>query len=155
MAQSSPHFGRIRSSDSYWIELVSTEPRGNNTDPFAYVAPFETNRMGQRQLYLWVAVPDERGGARPPVVLAGSEPLRMVPKGSDPQALTLAAFPYANPAPWSSIHAYALDDATLRALAGAATIDVSVRYADDHVIRFTGSPRPADLLQQFLRNLGL
>jgi len=137
------------------IELVSTEPRGNNTDPFAWLAPFETNRMGQRQLYLWVAVPDERGGARPPVVLAGTETLRMVPKGGEPQALTLAAFPYPNPAPWSAIHAYAIDEATLRTLAGAASIDVSVRYADDHVIRFTGAPRPADLLQQFLRNLGL
>jgi hypothetical protein len=137
------------------IELVSTEPRGNNTDPFAYVAPFETNRMGQRELYLWVAVPDERGGARPPVVVAGTETLQMVAKGSDPQALALAAFPYAKPAPWSAIHAYAIDEATLRSLAGAASIEVSVRYADEHVIRFTGAPRPPDLLQQFLRNLGL
>lgn len=137
------------------IELVSTEPRGNNTDPFAYIAPFETNRMGERQLYLWVAVPDERGGARPPVVLAGSETLRMVPRGSDAQALALGAFPYPNPAPWSAIQAYAIDEATLRTLAGATSIDVSVRYADDRVIRFTGAPRPPDLLQQFLRNLGL
>jgi hypothetical protein len=137
------------------IELVSTEPRGSNTDPFAYVAPFETNRMGQRQLYLWVAVPDERGGAKPPVVLAGTETLRMVSKGSDPQGLTLGAFPYANPAPWSAIHAYAIDEATLRTLAGASSLDVSVRYADDRVIRFTGAPRPPDLLQQFLRTLGL
>jgi hypothetical protein len=137
------------------IELVSTEPRGNNTDPFAYLAPFETNRMGQRQLYLWVAVPDERGGARPPVVLAGSEILHMVSKGSDPKSLALAAFPYPNPAPWSAIHAYEIDEATLRSLAGTASIDVSVRYADEHVIRFTGAPRPADLLQQFVRNLGL
>jgi hypothetical protein len=137
------------------IELVSTEPRGNNTDPFAYVAPFETNRMGQRELYLWVAVPDERGGARPPVVVAGTETLRMVAKGSDPQGLTLAAFPYPKPAPWSAIHAYAIDEATLRSLAAAASIDVSVRYADERVVRFTGASRPPDLLQQFLRNLGL
>ena len=45
------------------IELVSTEPRGSNSDPFAYLAPFETNRMGRRELFLWIAVPDERGGA--------------------------------------------------------------------------------------------
>jgi hypothetical protein len=137
------------------IELVSTEPRGSNTDPFAYVAPFETNRMGQRQLYLWVAVPDERGGARPPVVLAGTETLRMTPRGADAKALGLAAFPYANPAPWSVISVYTIDEDALRALAGAGSLEVSVRYADDRVIRFTGSPRPADILPQFLRNLGL
>ncbi len=137
------------------IELVSTEPRGSNTDPFAYVAPFETNRMGKRELYLWVAVPDERGGAAPPVVLAGTETLRMTPRGGDAKSLTLAAFPYANPAPWSAINAYAIDEATLRTLAGAGSIEVSVRYADQRVIRFIGAPRPADILQQFLRNLGL
>jgi hypothetical protein len=137
------------------LELVSTEPRGSNTDPFAYVAPFETNRMGQRELYLWVAVPDERGGARPPVVLAGTETLRMTPRGADAKALGLAAFPYPNPAPWSAVNVYSIDESTLRALASAGSIEVSVRYADERVIRFTGAPRPADILPQFLRNLGL
>ena len=55
------------------IELVSTEPRGSNSDPFAYLAPFETNRMGQRELFLWIAVPDERGGASR--LAEGCEPL--------------------------------------------------------------------------------
>jgi len=137
------------------IELVSTEPRGSNTDPFAYVAPFETNRMGQRQLYLWVAVPDERGGAQPPVVIAGGAALTLTPRGSDAKALTLAAFPYDSPAPWSAINVYSIDEATLRTLAAAGTIDVTVRYADGRVIRFSGAPRPADILQKFLGNLGL
>jgi hypothetical protein len=137
------------------VELTTTAPRGANSDPFAYVAPFETNRMGQRELYLWVAVPDERGGARPPVVLAGTETLRMTPRGADAKALGLAAFPYPNPAPWSAVNVYSIDESTLRALASAGSIEVSVRYADERVIRFTGAPRPADILPQFLRNLGL
>lgn len=41
------------------IELLTVEPRGPGADPFAYVAPFETNRMGQRRAFLWIAVPDE------------------------------------------------------------------------------------------------
>ncbi len=137
------------------IELVSTEPRGSNTDPFAYVAPFETNRMGLRQLYLWVAVPDERGGARPPAVMAGTETLILAPRGSDAKALSLAGFPYAKPAPWSMVQAYSIDEAALRTLAAAGTIDVTVRYADDREIRFRGAPRPADILQSFLGKLGL
>jgi hypothetical protein len=137
------------------IELVSTEPRGRNTDPFAYVAPFETNRMGRREIYLWVAVPDERGGAQPPAVLAGTETLRVAPLGSDPKALSLAAFPYERPAPWSMISVYSIDEATLRTLAAAGTIDVSVQYSDQRVIRFSGTPQPADILQNFAATLGL
>ncbi len=137
------------------IELVSTEPRGGSTDPFAFVAPFETNRMGQRQLYLWVAVPDERGGARPPTVFAGAEALSLVPRGPDAKAVSLAEFPYTKPAPWSAVHAYSIDEAALRSLAAAGTIDITVRYADDREIRFRGSPRPADILQKFLSKLGL
>jgi hypothetical protein len=137
------------------VELVSTEPRGNNSDPFAYVAPFETNRMGQRALYLWVAVPDERGGAAAPVVLVNGAPLPARPLAADARGLGLGALPYAAPAPWSSIGVFAIDEAALRSLAAAGTIETTVRYADGRVIRFVGSPRPADILQQFLRTLGL
>jgi hypothetical protein len=137
------------------IELVSTEPRGSNSDPFAFVAPFETNRMGRRELYLWVAVPDERGGAMAPVVAAATEPLQITPLSADARTLALAAFPYASPAPWSAIHVYSIDEPALRKLAAAGSIDLTVRYADQRVIRFTGAPRPTDILQQFARNLGL
>jgi hypothetical protein len=137
------------------VELVSTEPRGNNTDPFAYVAPFETNRMGERSLYLWVAVPDERGGAAAPVVLVNGSPLPGRPLAADARGLGLGALPYPAPAPWSAIAVSAIDEAALRTLAAAGTIEVTVRYADGHVIRFVGAPRPPDILQQFLRTLGL
>lgn len=137
------------------LELVSTEPRGNNSDPFAYVAPFETNRMGRRELYLWVAVPDERGGAATPVVLVDGAPLPAKPLGTDARAVGLAAFPYPAPAPWSAVAAYGIDEAALRTLAAGGAIAVTVRYVDGHVIRFTGAPRPPDILRQFLGSLGL
>jgi hypothetical protein len=137
------------------IELVSTEPRGNNSDPFAYLAPFETNRMGRRELFLWVAVPDERGGAAAPVVLVDGAPLPAKPLGAGAGAVGLAAFPYPAPAPWSAVAAYGIDEGALRTLAAATTIDVTVRYADGRVIRFTGAPRPPDILRQFLGSLGL
>jgi hypothetical protein len=137
------------------VELVSTEPRGSNSDPFAYVAPFETNRMGARQLYLWVAAPDERGGAGVPVVLLGNEPLALRPLGTDPRAAGLASFPYAAPAPWSAQQVYQIDEAALRSLAAAASIDITVRYADARVVRFSGAPRPAEIVGEFLRSLGL
>ena len=138
------------------IELVSTEPRGSgSSDPFAYLAPFETNRMGQRDLYLWVAIPDERGGAAAPVVLLGGSPLPARPLGADARGLGIGGFPYSKPAPWSTEHAFALDEAALRSLAEAGSLDVTVRYADGRVIRFSGAPQPADIVQQFQRSLGL
>src|SRR5215470_8347092 len=39
------------------IELLSQNNRSMETDPFAYIAPFETNRMGARDLFLWVSTP--------------------------------------------------------------------------------------------------
>ena len=137
------------------VELVATEPRGANSDPFAYLAPFETNRMGARQLYLWVAVPDERGGAAVPVVLVGDQTLSLRPLGADPRSAGLASFPYPTPAPWSALQAYQVDEATLRKLGDAATLDLTVRYADGRVVRFSGAPRPPGILGEFLRSLGL
>ncbi|MCC6172156.1 MAG: hypothetical protein IT481_09020 [Gammaproteobacteria bacterium] len=137
------------------IELVSTEPRGGSGDPFAYLAPFETNRMGRRELYLWVAVPDERGGAAMPVVVVGSGPLPAKPLGADAGSLGLGSFPYPTPAPWSKISVFSIDEAALRSLAAAGALEVSVRYADGRVVRFGGTPQPADILRQFLGSLGL
>lgn len=137
------------------IELVSTEPRGSNSDPFAYVAPFETNRMGRRELYLWIAVPDERGGAAVPVLLVGGTPLAARPLGQEARLVGLGAFPYATPAPWSAVQVFAIDAAALGTLANASALDVTVRYADGRVIRFSGAPQPADIVQQFQRSLGL
>ncbi len=43
------------------VELIVDKARGTKTDPFAYVAPFETNRMGSHELYLWVSAPQVAG----------------------------------------------------------------------------------------------
>jgi hypothetical protein len=41
------------------LELVAVDARAAGADPFAYVGTFETNRMGRRASYLWLAVPNE------------------------------------------------------------------------------------------------
>src|SRR5919197_4700218 len=43
------------------IELLSQSNRAKQTDPFAYIAPFETNKMGARDLFLWVSTPQAQG----------------------------------------------------------------------------------------------
>jgi hypothetical protein len=107
------------------IELTSLEPRGANADPFAYVAPFETNRMGERRLYLWLAIPDEQKRAVVPVVQIDGARLEAGAPLADVGAAGLARWPYAAPAPWSAVHVFQIDAIQLAALARAGELHLS------------------------------
>ena len=53
--------------------------RAKQTDPFAYVAPFETNRMGSHELFLWVSTPQAQGQLTQPQVIATGSRLSLQP----------------------------------------------------------------------------
>ena len=85
------------------VELVTEQPRGAQADPFAYLAPFETNRMGERTLFLWVSAPQDTGGVlKQPQVLCDGQPLTLIPHTDPIEQLGLSRPPYAAPAPWSA-----------------------------------------------------
>ena len=42
------------------LELYRETFRKDTTERFAFLGPFETNQMGQRELFLWVATADGR-----------------------------------------------------------------------------------------------
>ena len=42
------------------VELVGEGATGPTGNPFAFIAPFETNRMGAHALYLWMSAPSMR-----------------------------------------------------------------------------------------------
>jgi hypothetical protein len=107
------------------VELTSIEPRGANADPFAYLAPFETNRMGERRLYLWLAIPDEQKSGAVPVLQIDGERLEVGAPLPDVRAAGLARWPYADPAPWSAVHVFEVDAAQLAALARASELRLS------------------------------
>ena len=111
------------------VELTSIEPRGANADPFAYLAPFETNRMGERRLYLWLALPDEQKRGAVPVLHLDGAPLQLGVALPDERAAGLARWPYAQPAPWSAVQVFPIDAAQLGALAraGALRLDEAQR----------------------------
>ncbi len=135
------------------IELTTVQPRGPNADPFAYVAPFETNRMGRRQAYLWIAVPDERGeGGNPELSIGGAA----LPLGEpvDLRSAGLGAAPYARPAPWSAEFLFVLDDSGLRSLAQDGEWRIAMQRPGASSLTFAGSPAPPDLLQRFLGATG-
>jgi hypothetical protein len=65
------------------IELFSQTSRGKQNDPFAYIAPFETNRMGARDLFLWVSTPQAQGALTQPRVICNGQPLALQPLSKD------------------------------------------------------------------------
>ena len=104
------------------VELTSIEPRGANADPFAYVAPFETNRMGERRLFLWIAIPDEQKRGAVPVLHIDGNRLDAGAPLTDVRAAGLAGWPYSDPAPWSAVHVFQIDATQLAVLARASEL---------------------------------
>jgi hypothetical protein len=135
------------------VELTTTTPRGAIADPFAYVAAFETNRMGKRERWLWIAVPDERGDARLPELSVAGRELTLGSPVTSSSAGLLAA-PYPKPAPWSAEHLFRLDAAALAALASGAEWRLRVPRRDAAALEFAGRPEPADLLRRFAERTG-
>jgi len=135
------------------LELLALEPRGANLDPFAWLGPFETNRMGRRALYLWIAVPDEKGHAARPELSIDGRPLPLTAAASG-TTLGLAAQPYALPAPWSAVSVYTLDAAQLDALLAARALQLEVGYEGESV-RFATRGDAAAVLHEFGARLGL
>jgi len=59
------------------IELYSQSSRSKQTDPFAYIAPFETNRMGSKELFLWVSTPQAQGALTQPQVMCNGQVMEL------------------------------------------------------------------------------
>ncbi len=105
-------------------ELVTAESRGPSGDPFAFAAPFVIDRMGNRELYLWVSVPQDDGTPSSVQVLCGDEPLALTALHRDLARLQISRAPYASVAPWSGDWYFRLPDAALGCLASAQRMSI-------------------------------
>ena len=150
------------------IELFSQTPRSRQTDPFAYIAPFETNRMGTRDLFLWVSTPQAQGQLTQPQVICNGQPLSLQPlsedsipvgasagpgdnvaaggPGSAPvkvdlSKLNLSRAPYEAPVPWGTQWYFRLPADSLKCLADANGISLEARAADGAPEQFTTTGR--------------
>src|SRR3569833_365381 len=65
------------------IELYSQTSRSKQTDPFAYIAPFETIRMGSKELFLWVSTPQAQGALEQPHVMCNGQAVELTPLAQD------------------------------------------------------------------------
>lgn len=150
------------------IELVSqNNNRGKQTDPFAYIAPFETNRMGAKELFLWVSTPQAQGQLTQPQVMCNGQQINLQPLSTasaalgaraaagdnvtagaeadsapvkvDLAKLNMSRAPYEAPVPWSTQWYFKLPADSLKCLADAEGIVLEARAADGTAEQFISS----------------
>jgi hypothetical protein len=139
------------------ITFVTNVVRGAKSDPFASLAPFETNRQGARQIYLWLAVPDEL--ERAPIVEVRIDGVPLAPGAVplDMAGIGLGGPAYPAPAPWSAVRVFSLDEKQYRALERAGSVRIIARFADGAELPFAAEA-DADAsaaLRQFAGQIGL
>jgi hypothetical protein len=113
------------------VELVAETIHNSSSDPFAFLAPFETDRMGNRAQYLWMSAPgpglDDPGAKVEPKLLCDGQSLKLSPVDSDLRQLGLSHDPYDKPAPWSMQWYFQLPPDTLKCLAEAQKVTIETR----------------------------
>lgn len=119
------------------IELLAVAPLARGGEPFAYLAPFETNRMGARTPYLWISVPG--GAAVATRVLADGRALEMSAEPRDCTALGLSRPPYDSPVPWNAQLCFVLAPGAISRLAGAHELTLALGEGADGAGRFAVS----------------
>jgi len=137
------------------VELVSETPHGGAgvCDPFAYVAPFETDRMGERELYLWISAPQVNGPLAVPKVSCNGQALTLQAVSGDLTEFKLSRPPYPTPAPWSGQCYFKLPQASLACLGTAQGITLETQPAEGGTEpeRFTASGKALAALEAFAR----
>lgn len=111
------------------IELYRETTSKNAAERFAFLGPFETNQMGRRTLFLWIAVPMENpDAAQTPSVLLDGKALTLAEVGKDAGFAGLRQPPYKIPTPWIANYYFPID-AELVAQLGAAR-DLRIEVVD-------------------------
>jgi hypothetical protein len=135
------------------VELISETPHGGVGDPFAYVAPFETDRMGERSLYLWASAPQQSGPLAAPKVSCDGHELSLQALSGDLAEFKLSRPPYTPPAPWSAQWYFKLPPESLECLGAAQGIALETQPSQSGTEpeRFSASGKALAELQAFAR----
>jgi hypothetical protein len=135
------------------VELIVDRPRGAGTDPFAYLAPFETNRMGSHELYLWISAPQVAGSLDVPQVFCGDELIPLEPVNADLEAMGLSGPPYKLPAPWSAQWYFKLSGEVLDCFARARQMRIVTQAGQNEPDRFTAEAEALAGLADFAKRV--
>jgi len=131
------------------VELLAESIGGPSGDPFAFIAPFETDRMGTRAQYLWMSAPSIEGAKLELQLLCDGQPVTLPPVEGDVEHLGLSHAPYQSPAPWSMQQYFQLPRDTLQCLAEAQKITLETRPVTGEVARFTVERKDLTELRAF------
>ncbi|HEV7715544.1 MAG TPA: hypothetical protein VGO53_08105 [Steroidobacteraceae bacterium] len=112
------------------VELVILQAKAGKTDPFAYLAPFETNRMGTHEMYLWVSAPQVAGPLGVPKVFCGEQLMPLEEAQPDIKAMGLSRAPYKTPAPWSREWYFKLSGEVLDCVTSANRVKVTTQATE-------------------------
>lgn len=96
---------------------------------FAFIAPFETNQMGTREYFLWIALPVTPAPGFDPSIELDDAALALTLAGRDAQVAGLSKSPYKIPTPWSAMYYYKIDEALLAKLGQTSKITIRVTEA--------------------------
>jgi len=111
------------------VELYRDTFTQDQTGRFAFIAPFETNQMGARQLFLWIAVPIESPqDAEPPTIEVNGKALALGAPAHGADFAGLKQSPYKLPTPWSSAWYFKIDPSIVGTLGDAR--DIALRVAE-------------------------
>ena len=113
------------------VELIVDRTSGTKTDPFAYVAPFETNRMGSHELFLWVTAPQVAGELAVPQVYCGDQLIALERYQGTMADVGLSSPPYKVPAPWSAQWYFKLSGEVLDCFAAASHLRIITQAGDE------------------------
>jgi len=131
------------------VELLAESMGGPSGDPFAFIAPFETDRMGTHTQYLWMSAPSITGVKLEPQLLCDGQPVTLSPGEGDVEHLGLSHAPYQSPAPWNLQWYFQLPRNTLQCLADAQKITLETRATTGEVARFTVERKDLTELRAF------
>ncbi|HET9864277.1 MAG TPA: hypothetical protein VFP37_12590 [Steroidobacteraceae bacterium] len=109
------------------LELYRDFLRRDAPGKFTFLAPFETNQMGAREPYLWLAIPleDPEASVTPAVSVDGVR-LDLPAPGRAADAAGLRRSPYKVPMSWAATFYYRIDAQLVEKLGAARTLVVQV-----------------------------
>jgi len=107
------------------VELYRETVSSATADRFAFLAPFETNQMGKREYFLWLAVPvDPTLASSVPSVDVDGSAVTLSPPGRAADFAGLANSPYKAPAPWSALYYFKADGDLIARLGNAQSLAI-------------------------------
>ena len=131
------------------VELIGEGGHGATGTPFAFFAPFQTDRSGSRASYLWVSAPSIQGAQLTPKLVCDARVLSLPGISGDLSRIGLSSAPYSSPVPWNMQWYFQLPDDALDCLAEAKAVALETYGENGAPERFTVEEKGLESLKDF------